>query len=105
MIDFKATLVDGASHDVDSSVLAFEIAARAVPSAKASSKGGPVLMEPIMRVEIVTPKEYMGDINGDVNEPARHRSTGVEEPRQCRGHLPPWCRWPTCSATSTPCDR
>ena len=64
--DFKATLVDGAYHDVDSSVLAFEIAARAafregIPQAK------PKLLEPIMKVEIVTPEEYMGDIIGDIN--------------------------------------
>ena len=76
VIDFKATLVDGASHDVDSSVLAFEIAARQC-FREGVSKGGPVLMEPIMRVEIVTPKEYMGDINGDVNG-RRGQITGVE---------------------------
>ncbi len=66
LIDFKATLIDGASHDVDSSVMAFEIASRAafregVPKAK------PKLMEPIMRVEVVTPEDYMGDIIGDLS--------------------------------------
>lgn len=65
-IDFKATLLDGAYHDVDSSVLAFEIAARqsfrdAIP------KADPKLLEPIMKVEVVTPDEYMGDIIGDLN--------------------------------------
>ncbi|MGE5768009.1 MAG: elongation factor G [Bacteroidota bacterium] len=66
MIDFKATLIDGASHDVDSSVLAFEIASRAA-FREGVPKAGPVLLEPIMKVEVVTPEEYMGDIIGDLN--------------------------------------
>ena len=65
-IDFKATLYDGAYHDVDSSALAFEIAARAafregIPKCK------PVLLEPVMKVEVVTPEDYMGDVIGDLN--------------------------------------
>jgi elongation factor G len=66
VIDFKAQLVDGAYHDVDSSVLAFEIAARAAFKeglAKAACK----LLEPIMKVEVVTPEDYMGDCIGDLN--------------------------------------
>ncbi len=66
VIDFKATLVDGASHDVDSSVMAFEIAARAALR-EALEKASPRLLEPIMSVEVVTPEEYMGDIIGDLN--------------------------------------
>ena len=66
MIDFKATLIDGAFHDVDSSVLAFEIAAKAA-FREGMPKGGPKLLEPIMKVEVVTPNEYMGDIIGDLN--------------------------------------
>ena len=66
MIDFKATVVDGASHDVDSSVMAFEIAARACLR-KALEKASPRLLEPIMSVEVVTAEEYMGDIIGDLN--------------------------------------
>ncbi|HSR71044.1 MAG TPA: elongation factor G, partial [Kiloniellales bacterium] len=66
LIDFKATLVDGASHDVDSSVLAFEIATRAA-FREGIVKSAPVLLEPMMRVEVVTPEEYMGDIIGDLN--------------------------------------
>ncbi|SMF84235.1 translation elongation factor 2 (EF-2/EF-G) [Tistlia consotensis] len=66
MIDFKATLVDGAYHDVDSSVLAFEIASRAAFK-EGVPKAAPVLLEPMMRVEVVTPDEYMGDIIGDLN--------------------------------------
>ena len=66
VIDFKATLIDGAYHDVDSSALAFEIAARAA-FREGMAKGGPKLLEPIMRVEVVTPEEYMGDVIGDLN--------------------------------------
>ncbi|MEM7172936.1 MAG: elongation factor G [Pseudomonadota bacterium] len=66
LIDFKATLVDGASHDVDSSVLAFEIATRSA-FREGIAKCGPVLLEPVMKVEVVTPEEYMGDIIGDLN--------------------------------------
>lgn len=66
VIDFKVTLTDGASHDVDSSVLAFEIATRAAMK-EALSKSGPKLLEPIMKVEVVTPEDYMGDVIGDLN--------------------------------------
>ena len=66
MIDFKATLLDGAFHDVDSSVLAFEIAARAA-FREGIAQAGPVLLEPVMKVEVITPEEYMGDIIGDLN--------------------------------------
>ena len=66
VIDFKAELVDGASHDVDSSVLAFEIAARAA-FREAMNKAAAKLLEPIMKVEVVTPEDYMGDIIGDLN--------------------------------------
>jgi elongation factor G len=64
--DFRATLTDGAFHDVDSSVLAFEIAARGA-FRELKSKGDPRLMEPIMKVEVVTPEDYMGDVIGDLN--------------------------------------
>ncbi|MEM7071845.1 MAG: elongation factor G, partial [Pseudomonadota bacterium] len=65
-IDFKVTLMDGAYHDVDSSVLAFEIAAR-VAFKEGIRKAVPKLLEPVMDVEVVTPEEYMGDIIGDLN--------------------------------------
>ena len=64
--DFKATLYDGAYHEVDSNVMCFEIAARAA-FREGMAKAGPKLLEPIMKVEIVTPEEYMGDIIGDLN--------------------------------------
>ena len=66
MVDIKAELLDGAFHDVDSSVLAFEIAARAA-FREAIQKAGPRLLEPIMKVEVVTPEDYMGDVIGDLN--------------------------------------
>ena len=66
MIDFKAKLVDGAHHDVDSSSLAFEIAGRAA-FREAVVQAAPRLLEPVMRVEAVTPEEYMGDIIGDLS--------------------------------------
>ncbi|MDC0045074.1 elongation factor G, partial [Pelagibacteraceae bacterium] len=65
-IDFKAVLYDGAYHDVDSSVLAFEIASRAA-FREGIAKASPVLLEPMMKVEVVTPEEYMGDVIGDLN--------------------------------------
>jgi elongation factor G len=66
MIDFKATLLDGAYHDVDSSVMAFEIASRAA-FREGIPQAGPALLEPVMKVEVVTPEDYMGDIIGDLN--------------------------------------
>ena len=75
-IDFKATLVDGQYHDVDSSVLAFEIAARAA-FREGLPKCGPVLLEPIMKVEVVTPEDYMGDVIGDLSS-RRGQVTGMD---------------------------
>jgi elongation factor G len=76
VIDFKATLYDGAYHDVDSSVLAFEIAARAAFK-EGIMKAGPKLLEPMMRVEVVTPEDYMGDVIGDLNS-RRGQVTGMD---------------------------
>jgi elongation factor G len=66
VIDFTATLLDGDSHDVDSSVLAFEIAARAA-FRELREKASPKLLEPIMKVEVTTPEDYVGDVIGDLN--------------------------------------
>ena len=71
VIDVKAVLKDGGYHDVDSSVLAFEIAARAAVR-EAMEKSRPKLLEPIMKVEVVTPEDYMGDIIGDLNSRRGH---------------------------------
>jgi elongation factor G len=76
LIDFKATLVDGAYHDVDSSVLAFEIASRAAFK-EGIPKCGPKLLEPVMKVEVVTPEDYMGDVIGDLNS-RRGQVTGMD---------------------------
>ncbi len=75
--DFKANLYDGAYHDVDSSTMAFEIAARAA-FREGMSKAGPKLLEPIMKVEIVTPEDYMGDIIGDLNS-RRGQVSGMDQ--------------------------
>ena len=77
VIDFKVRLIDGAYHDVDSSVMAFEIASRAA-FREAVQKAGPKLLEPIMEVEVVTPDEYMGDIIGDLNS-RRGQVSGMEQ--------------------------
>jgi len=66
VVDFQARLIDGSYHDVDSSVLAFEIASKAA-FREGIAKAGPVLLEPIMDVEVVTPEEYMGSVIGDLN--------------------------------------
>jgi len=66
VVDLKVSLVDGASHDVDSSAMAFEICARAAMR-EALQKGGPVLLEPVMKVEVVTPEDYTGSVIGDLN--------------------------------------
>ena len=65
ILDVKVTLTDGAYHDVDSSVMAFEIAARAA-FREGALKAGPKLLEPIMKVEVVTPEDYVGGIIGDL---------------------------------------
>jgi elongation factor G len=66
VLGMKATLLDGAYHDVDSSVMAFEIAGR-MCAREGLRKGGGRLMEPLMQVDVTTPEEYMGDIIGDIN--------------------------------------
>ena len=76
MLGVKAILTDGAYHDVDSSVLAFEIAARAA-FREGAQKAGAQLLEPVMKVEVVTPEDYMGDIIGDLNS-RRGQIAGTE---------------------------
>jgi elongation factor G len=66
VVDLKVSLIDGDSHDVDSSAMAFEIAARAAMR-EALAKGASVLLEPIMKVEVVTPEDYTGSVIGDLN--------------------------------------
>ena len=78
VIDFKVALVDGKFHDVDSSVLAFEIAAR-MGMREGMKKAGAKLLEPVMRVEVVTPEEYTGGIIGDLT--SRRGQVQGQEPR------------------------
>ena len=78
LIDYKVTIVDGLHHDVDSSVLAFELASRACFK-EACTQGGLKLLEPIMRVEVVTPEDYMGDVIGDLN--SRRGQINTQEQR------------------------
>ncbi|OWK31609.1 elongation factor G [Sphingomonas dokdonensis] len=66
IIDFEVHLTDGAYHDVDSSALAFEICARGAMR-EAAAKAGITLLEPVMKVEVVTPEDYLGDVIGDMN--------------------------------------
>ncbi len=66
MVDVKVTLYDGSYHDVDSSEMAFKIAG-SMGFKEGALKANPVLLEPIMKVEVVTPEEYMGDVMGDIN--------------------------------------
>jgi elongation factor G len=77
VIDLKVELTDGAYHEVDSSALAFEIAARAAMK-EGLAKAAPKLLEPVMKVEVVTPKDYMGDVIGDLNS-RRGRITGQDQ--------------------------
>jgi elongation factor G len=75
-VDIRATLVDGSYHDVDSSEMAFKVAGSMVFK-EAARKASPVLLEPIMSVEVVTPEEYMGDVMGDLSS-RRGRIEGME---------------------------
>ena len=76
LIDFKATLIDGAYHDVDSSTFAFEIAAKSA-FRNGIPKANPKLLEPIMKVEVITPDEFMGDVIGHLNS-IRGQVMGME---------------------------
>ena len=76
VIDFKATLVDGSYHEVDSSEMAFKIAA-SMAFKEGCKQAKSVILEPIMKVEVTVPEEYMGDVIGDINS-RRGRMEGME---------------------------
>ncbi len=76
VVDFKVTLYDGSYHDVDSSEMAFKMAA-SMAFKEGMRKGDPVLLEPVMKVEVETPEEYMGDVMGDLNS-RRGRIMGMD---------------------------
>jgi elongation factor G len=89
MVDLKVTLTDGAYHEVDSSELAFKIAG-SMAFKKASAQANPVLLEPIMAVEVRTPDEYMGEVIGDLNS-RRGQIQAMEErsgARVIKAHVP-----------------
>jgi elongation factor G len=106
VLGMKATLVDGAYHDVDSSVMAFEIAGRAA-TREGLRKAKARLMEPLMQVDITTPEEYMGDILGDIN--SRRGMVGdLGERGNVEDNLLHRFLWPICSSMfrlSVPCRR
>jgi elongation factor G len=76
VVDIKITLVDGSYHDVDSSEMAFKVAG-SMAFKEASKRAKPVLLEPVMAVEVVTPEEYMGDVIGNINS-RRGQIEGME---------------------------
>jgi elongation factor G len=89
LIDFKARLIDGSYHSVDSSGLAFELAGKGA-FREGITKAGPRLLEPIMRVEVVTPEEYVGDVIGDLNS-RRGNIVGMDQQANARlikAHVP-----------------
>ncbi|KMZ57555.1 Elongation factor EF-G [Zostera marina] len=79
VVDVCAALVDGNYHDVDSSILAFQLAARGA-FRDGMRKAGPRILEPIMRVEVITPEEHLGDVIGDLNSRRGHISTFGDKP-------------------------
>ena len=95
MVDIAVTVIDGSYHDVDSSEMAFKIAG-SMAFKEACGRATPKLLEPIMKVEVVVPEEYMGPVFADLNS-RRGQMQGRESRREaklsaCR------CRWPKCSA-------
>jgi elongation factor G len=78
MVDVRVELVDGSSHDVDSSELAFKIAG-SMAVQEAARKASPVLLEPVMAVEVVTPEDFLGDVIGDLSR--RRGKVQGQEPR------------------------
>jgi elongation factor G len=77
MVDIRVALYDGSYHDVDSSEMAFKIAG-SIGFREAATKAKPVLLEPIMKVEVVTPEDFMGDVMGDLNS-RRGMIQGMED--------------------------
>jgi elongation factor G len=82
VVDIKVTIVDGSQHDVDSNEMAFKIAG-SLALQEAVKRGGPVMKEPIMKVEVTVPEEFMGDVIGDLNSRRGHVS-GMEERANAR---------------------
>ena len=89
VVGIHANVYDGSYHEVDSSEMAFHIAG-SLAFKDAMSKGAPILLEPIMRVEVTTPEDYMGDVIGDINS-RRGRIEGMDDiggGKMIRGFVP-----------------
>ena len=97
LVDVKVTLLDGGYHEVDSSELAFKIAG-SMAFKEAARKADPVLLEPMMAVEVTTPEDYMGEVIGDLN--CRRGQIQAMEERPAPGSSTRWSRCRRCSATS-----
>ncbi len=102
VVDVKVTVFDGSYHDVDSNEMAFKIAG-SMGFKDGAQKANPVILEPIMLVEVETPEDYMGDVMGDLNRRRGldfgdgRRTGGIKAIRAGSG------RWPRCSSTPPPC--
>ena len=101
VVDIKVALIDGSFHEVDSSDMAFKIAG-SLAFKNAAQKAKPVLLEPMMAVEVVTPSEFMGDVIGDLNSRRGHID-GMEPRGERSGRSRPRCRCPPCSGTLPMC--
>ncbi len=103
MVDVKVQLIDGSYHDVDSTEMAFKIAG-SMAFKEAARRAGPVLLEPIMDVEVVTPSDYMGDVIGDLSS-RRGKIEGHGPARRRAGDRRAACRCRRCSGTRRRCAR
>ena len=101
MVDVRATLIDGKYHDTDSSEIAFKIAG-SLALKEAAKRAKPVLLEPVMAVEVVTPQDFLGDVIGDLSNRRRGRVEG-QEPRGNALAVKARCRSRRCSATRPTC--
>ena len=101
VVDVKVTLYDGSYHEVDSSEMAFKIAG-SMAFKEACRKADPTLLEPIMKVCVIVPDEYMGDVIGDLNS-RRGQIIQLEARPGAPGRSTPMCLWPRCSATPRTC--
>ena len=99
----KVTLFDGSFHEVDSNEMAFKIAG-SMAFKEGAQKAKPVLLEPIMAVEVVTPEDYMGDVIGDLNR-RRGLIQGMDDSPSGRKMIRPRCRSRRCSAIRPTCVR
>ena len=86
VVDIKIRAVDGSYHDVDSNEMAFKVAG-SMAFKEAFNKANPALLEPIMKVEVVTPEDYMGDVMGDLSR-RRGRDDGKDRPSRHPCSLP-----------------